>query len=174
MYHDLVWGLNLIAAQSPGMKDKHSVALFPTQTSEDRPPSFLTYQGISSSSKYKEEAWRLIDFICSKEGQIRLWKIGRFMPARKSAAESSEVQGDPAAKVAAKASLTMQAQPPVPQWNEVIPIVGDATQQALTKAKTPEEAFKVQKDYYARRHARSSRLRRRTRARSSTLCDPSP
>ena len=143
MYQDLVWGLNLIATLNPQMKDKHAVAIFPTQVGQDRAPSFLTYQGITSYSRHKEEAWRLIDFICAKEQQVRLYKAGRFTPARLSALDAPEVQSDPAAKVAGTAAKTMMPQPPIPQWNEIIPIVGDAAQQALTKARTPEEAFKA-------------------------------
>jgi multiple sugar transport system substrate-binding protein len=143
MYQDLVWGLNLIANQNAEMKDKHAVAIFPTQIGQDRAPSFLTFQGVTRYSKHKEEAWRLIDFICAKEQQVRLYKAGRFTPARLSALGSPDVQGDPAAKVAGEAAKTMMPQPPIPRWNEIVPVVGDAAQQALTKARTPEEAFRA-------------------------------
>lgn len=142
MFQSIVWAVDLVASENPKVKDKCAFAAFPSQTGKDVSPGFMFFLAMSPDTKYKEEAWKLMDYICSKEGQIKAYKIARFTPARKSAFESPDVQSDPFAQIAIKAADTVKPLPTIPQWNEIVNIIGDATQQALTKAKTPDAAFK--------------------------------
>jgi ABC-type glycerol-3-phosphate transport system substrate-binding protein len=146
MFQSIVWAADLVTIENPKMKDKFAFGTFPTQTGTDRSPQFMFYLAISPNSANKEAAWRLADFICSKAGQIKAYKIARFTPARKSAFESPEVQSDPFAKIAVKVAASVKPSPLIPQWSEILTVVGDAMQQALTKAKTPADAFKAAHD----------------------------
>jgi multiple sugar transport system substrate-binding protein len=141
MFQSIVWAIDLVASENPKIRDKVGFGPFPTQIGKSLSPQFMYYLGISADSKYPEEAWRLADYICSKEGQIKAYKIARFTPARRSSFESPEVQSDPYAQIAVKLAETIKPSPPIPQWSEIVNAVGDAMQQTLTKARTPEDAM---------------------------------
>ena len=146
MFQSIIWAADLVTTENPKIKGQFAFGLFPTQTGVDRSPQFMFYVGVNPNSANKEAAWRLADFMCSQAGQIKAYKIARFTPARRSVFESPDVQSDPFAKVAVKVANNVKPGPAIPQWNEIVNIIGDAMQQALTKAKTPADAFKAAHD----------------------------
>ncbi len=146
MFQSIVWAADLVATENPKIKGQFAFGLFPTQTGVDASPQFMFYIAVNPNSPNTEAAWRLADFMCNKQSQIKVFQISRYTPARKSSFESPEVQADPFGKIASKVAGSVKPGPTIPQWNEIVNIIGDAMQQALTKAKTPADASKAAHD----------------------------
>ncbi len=97
---------------------------------------------MSSNTKHPEEAWKLMKFITSKEMELKWFKDNRVLSSRKDVSgAASEVINDKYAKVIAEQLPHARLVPQIKEWPEIIDVVTDAVQEAISETKTPEEAI---------------------------------
>jgi multiple sugar transport system substrate-binding protein len=97
---------------------------------------------IASGSKHPEEAWKLIEFMTSQTIQDQYAKLS--LPIWKSSYDDPQVVSTAGAEVvaAAKSQLNdMILRPQVPAYNEASAALQLEIQNALTGAKTPQQAL---------------------------------
>lgn len=138
----ILWGLDQVFAENPAVKPVTSIAPFPKQ--QPNAPSLFQaiYNGISTTSKHPEEAWKFAEFWARPETMLSLYKSTRYGLVRPEIFNRPEVKADAYAQVQAKVNQHLKPPPTIPQWERVSKLIGDAMQRALTGAKTPEAAFK--------------------------------
>jgi ABC-type glycerol-3-phosphate transport system substrate-binding protein len=138
----ILWGVSQTLAENPAWSSSLLVAPFPKQM-PNAPSNFqVVYDTISTQSKNSEAAWELLQWFARPENQIALYKASRYAPSRRDVFVRPEIQNDPAARVLAVVNENLKPEPAIPQWEQINRIIGDAMQEALNQAKTPEVAMR--------------------------------
>lgn len=100
--------------------------------------------GITSASKYPEEAWKLLSYIVGAEGQTKMTELGLLLPSRKSVAESDVFLGStpPESNQIFLDELEFaRPLPMTPKYPEIEKVMNDQTDLVLTGEITAEDAL---------------------------------
>jgi multiple sugar transport system substrate-binding protein len=101
---------------------------------------------IPAKAKHPAEAWQLLQFLSSPESTTFLASLGLIIPALKAVAESPDFlqpNSVPAhRKVFVDALAYGKLDPEIPQWAEMITIIGNETDKLWLGKQTPEETGK--------------------------------
>jgi len=137
-------GVDQTLAQNPALKSSLLVAPTPKQVPNAGSNFQAMYDTISASSKYPDEAWKLLQWFGRPENQLALFKVSRYGPTRGDVFNLPEIATDPYGKVLGKVNENLKAGGCVtsPHWEQINKIMGDAMQQTLNGTKIPEVAFK--------------------------------
>lgn len=135
-------GADLVPSENPKMRERQAFATLPTNNGKiGATPITVALLGIGSNTKFKDEAWRLVEFLASKDSQVTMNKVARQGPARKDAVGALDLSRDPYTKANVDALPHARVYPHIPQWPQIADLIAQAFQEALTKAKTPKDAF---------------------------------
>ncbi|HET8524301.1 MAG TPA: sugar ABC transporter substrate-binding protein [Thermomicrobiales bacterium] len=101
---------------------------------------------IPAKAKHPDEAWKLLQFLSSVDSTTYLASLGLIIPALKAVAESPDFlqpNAKPAhRKVFVDALAYGKLDPEIPQWAEMITIIGNETDKLWLGQQTPDETGK--------------------------------
>src|SRR5207237_1451650 len=117
----------------PGMKDKWATAPMPAPVAADYPG--MSMAGGSSlvlfrSSKKKDAAWKLIEFLSEPAQQIRFYELTQDLPAHRDAWKAAAVANDPPLAAFREQLEHVAPLPRVPEWEQIATTIyedGEAT-----------------------------------------------
>lgn len=96
---------------------------------------------IGKNSKNPEAAWKLIQFLTSKEGEATLQAYNRI-PARKDVTDSDWAKKDPFAGLFVQQAQYGVPQPAYPSWPKISDLIGEGIDGVFQGQKTPEQVLK--------------------------------
>ncbi|MCX6142332.1 MAG: sugar ABC transporter substrate-binding protein [Ignavibacteriales bacterium] len=115
------------------------------------PSMDATYPGVSlplgtslvvfQHSRHKEAAWKLIEFLASREQSIALYRITGNLPPRKSAWEDSSLAHNPYVRAFYRQMQRLEPLPQVPEWEQIVIKLQLYVEYIATKTLTVEEAL---------------------------------
>lgn len=138
------WNLGEIRRRlPPELQDAWATAALPGPTG---PASGVSLAGGSSlvlfrSSKHKELAWQLIEFLSRPEQQARFYHLTGDLPARREAWADSSLAGDRYAAAFREQLSRVVPTPMVPEWEQVTVKLMNHTEAAVQGAEGPAEAL---------------------------------
>ncbi len=137
------WTVSIIDALNPALKAREVLRAAPMPVGKEKVTfAVMDFWGISAYTKHKDAAWSWVKFLTSKESTTKMFKDNGVTSSRIDVAESEIIKND---KFASVVSSQIPYGRPAPRFialNEVNDALIVATQQALIKQKTPEEAMK--------------------------------
>lgn len=115
------------------------------------PSMDTTYPGVSlplgtslaifRQSRHKQEAWKLIEFLASREQSIAFYRITGNLPPRKSAWEDSSLAHNPYIRAFYRQMQRLEPLPPVPEWEQIAIKLQLYVEYIATKTLTVDEAL---------------------------------
>jgi len=109
-----------------------------------------TYLSVFEQSKYKEEAWKFIEFLSKEENATEVYTVSGAAPGYLPALESEKVNkpdpffGDQVTLTEFKIAVEKgKSNPVVGDWMEISSIISDAVTEAILLEKTPQEALDI-------------------------------
>jgi len=136
------WTQTIVNSLNPDLKAFEVIRAAPMPYKRQRvTTAFLKAHMISASSRYPEEAWKLIKFLTSREIATKWFKDNGVTPSRKDVAEIPEIKNHPFASVVSAEVARARFEPLIPQWPQIVDAFTTATQEAITKQKSPEQAL---------------------------------
>lgn len=94
------------------------------------------------TSKHKEAAWKLIEFLSSTEQSIAFYRITGNLPPRQSAWKDSSLANNPYAAAFHTQLQRVDPLPPVPEWEQIVIRLQTYVEMIATRTKTPDQALK--------------------------------
>jgi len=132
---------NQIKEEAPSLK--YGVAAIPAGPTGARGTYGVTDSIIMfKNSKNKDEAWKLLDFLFTKEQRAKFTQGEGFLPVNKEEAKMDYYVNN--ADLAAFTALLPDARfaPVIPGWEEIAQITSDAMQKIYLGTVTPEQGLK--------------------------------
>lgn len=115
------------------------------------PSMDTTYPGVSlplgtslaifRRSRHKPEAWKLVEFLASREQSIAFYRITGNLPPRKSAWEDSSLAHNPYIRAFYRQMQRLEPLPQVPEWEQIVIKLQLYVEYVATKTLTVEEAL---------------------------------
>ncbi|MDP2887300.1 MAG: sugar ABC transporter substrate-binding protein [Ignavibacteria bacterium] len=115
------------------------------------PSMDTTYPGVSlplgtslaifRQSRHKEAAWKLVEFLASREQSIAFYRITGNLPPRKSAWEDSSLAHNPYIRAFYRQMQRLEPLPPVPEWEQIAIKLQLYVEYIATKTLTVDEAL---------------------------------
>jgi len=109
----------------------------------DAPGDSVTYGSslvIPHSSRHKQAAWALIEYLSRPGVQVRFYELLGDLPARRSAWENPVLKDDPKLR-AFRAQLDhMRPAPQVPEWEQIVNMMQDIAARAIAGQLTVDQA----------------------------------
>lgn len=115
------------------------------------PSMDTTYPGVSlplgtslvvfRQSRHKEAAWKLIEFLASREQSLALYRITGNLPPRKSSWEDSSLAHNPYVRAFYRQMQRLEPLPQVPEWEQIVIKLQLYVEYIATKTLTVEEAL---------------------------------
>jgi multiple sugar transport system substrate-binding protein len=115
------------------------------------PSMDTTYPGVSlplgtslaifRRSRHKQEAWKLVEFLASREQSIAFYRITGNLPPRKSAWEDSSLAHNPYIRAFYRQMQRLEPLPPVPEWEQIAIKLQLYVEYIATKTLTVDEAL---------------------------------
>ena len=112
----------------------------------DGPTSGFSLGGGSSlamfqTSRRKDAAWRLIEFLCEPRQQARFYELARALPPRKSVWQATGLQSDRYAGAFYEQLQRVRPTPKVPEWERIATKVFEAAESAIAGNRSADEAL---------------------------------
>lgn len=128
---------------SPSMQGSWGCAPLPGPTGE---ASGVSMAGGSSlvlfrSSKHKDAAWRLVEFLSRPAQQARFYRLCGDLPAREEAWRDSSIAGDRNLAAFQRQLEHVAPWPMVPEWEEICIRLQDHAERAVRGGVTPDSAL---------------------------------
>jgi multiple sugar transport system substrate-binding protein len=96
---------------------------------------------ISQSSRQKHAAWKLIEYLCAPEQQIRFHHLTGDLPAHKKAWEDSSITENPYVQAFWQQLQWLSAPPKIPEWERIATKIAQYSEAAVRADTTPAEAL---------------------------------
>ncbi len=93
------------------------------------------------SSKHKEAAWRLIEFLSRPEQQVRFFNLTGDLPAHKKAWSDPGLNADPMIQAFWDQLQHVVPTPKIPEWEQIATRIWERTEAAIRGAETPADAM---------------------------------
>jgi multiple sugar transport system substrate-binding protein len=128
---------------APGLQNEWMTAPLPSMDT--------TYPGVSlplgtslaifRQSRHKQAAWKLVEFLASREQSIAFYRITGNLPPRKSAWEDSSLAHNPYIRAFYRQMQRLEPLPPVPEWEQIAIKLQLYVEYIATKTLTVDEAL---------------------------------
>lgn len=137
------WTMPIVNNINPKLKANEVLEVAPIPYGPKQVTSaWLSAWVMSSNTKYPKEAWKLMEFITSKDMELKWFKDNSVLSSRKDVSGAApEILNDKYAKVIASQLSYARLVPQIAEWPEIIDTVTEAVQKAISETKTPEEAI---------------------------------
>lgn len=135
--------ISIVDQLNPSLKAPEVLKCAPLPVGKNKVTfSQMDFWGISANTKVKEEAWGFVKYLTSKEVQTKFFIDNGVTSARIDVGESELIKNNKFGNVISEQIPYGKAMPMFIGMNEVNDAIIIATQEALTKQKTPEAALK--------------------------------
>jgi multiple sugar transport system substrate-binding protein len=135
--------ISIVDALNPNLKAREVLRVAPLPVGKKNVTfAQIDFWGISRSTKIKAAAWDWIKYLTSKDVQIKFFKDNGVTSARNDVGESDLIKNDKFGGVISAQIPHGKAMPMFIGMTEVNDAIIVATQEAMTKQKTPEAAMK--------------------------------
>lgn len=94
------------------------------------------------SSKHKQAAWKLIEYLTSVERSIEFYRITGNLPPRQSAWKDSSLSGNPYIGAFYRQLQRVDPLPQIPEWEQIVIRLQTYVEYLATGTMTPEQAMK--------------------------------
>jgi len=134
------WNVYEIKQRFPSLSNRWAVALLPAnknRASNAGGSSLVIFR----SSKDKEAAWKLIEFLSTTEIQRDFYKASFDLPAVKEAWADSSLLGDPNMRAFYKQLESAKPFPRIPEWEQIADKMGQWIEAAVWGRYTLDEAL---------------------------------
>jgi multiple sugar transport system substrate-binding protein len=130
---------------APSRQDAWDTAPLPAPGPEAGAPGVSLAGGSSlavfASSKRKDEAWKLVEYLSRKETQLRFYALSGDLPARVDAWEEPALKGDRKAHAFAVQLRYVKPMPKVPEWESITTRVIDHLEDVIRGKAGLDEAL---------------------------------
>jgi multiple sugar transport system substrate-binding protein len=145
MYITGPWNIGEFRRRIPAeLQDKWMTAPLPGP--DEKTPGVSLAGGsslaIASSSRAKEAAWKLIEYLSEPAQQLAFYRLTGDLPARVEAWNDTAFTGNPYAKAFYQQLKAVKAPPKVPQWEQIAMKVQDYAEIASRETLSPSDALK--------------------------------
>ncbi|MGH2570651.1 MAG: sugar ABC transporter substrate-binding protein [bacterium] len=93
------------------------------------------------SSRHKDAAWRLVEFLSRPEQQVRFWRLTGDLPARREAWESAELTEEPRVRAFREQLERVEPMPKILEWEQIASKIRERAELAARGAASPAEAL---------------------------------
>jgi ABC-type glycerol-3-phosphate transport system substrate-binding protein len=141
------WTAPIVDGLNPDLNAFETLRVAPIPVAEGVTPEFVTTAWLSAwvinpNTEHPEAAWELVKFLTAKEQEEQWFDDARVTSSRIDVSEEYEpLLTDPFAQAIAGQLPQATFVPQITEWPQVIEAVNTAAQEAITGAKTPEEAL---------------------------------
>jgi multiple sugar transport system substrate-binding protein len=136
------WSPGIIQAINPSMKAREVLRFAAVPYKKAKATAINAgYHVIAKNTRHPEEAWRFVNFLGSMEAQKRAYEVNGWIMGRRDTNAWIKAKGDPFDRVMIDELPTARFFPLTPKWPEISDVLAVALQEALTGAKTPEQAL---------------------------------
>lgn len=140
------WTISIVNNLNPALNAPEVFRCAPLPVGKEKITfAVADFWGISAFTKNKEAAWDWVKYLTSRDVTIKMFRDNGVTSSRKDVAESDIIKKDKFASVISSQIPYARTAPRFMGWSEVNDALIVATQEALTKQKTPEEAIKEAK-----------------------------
>ncbi|MGH8213485.1 MAG: sugar ABC transporter substrate-binding protein [Rhodanobacteraceae bacterium] len=95
---------------------------------------------IPCTSRYKDAAWALIEYLSRERVQQRLYELQGDLPPRRSAWRSAALNDDPKLHAFREQLERLSPAPPVPEWEQIVNMMQDTAARAIAGQLTIDQA----------------------------------
>jgi multiple sugar transport system substrate-binding protein len=95
---------------------------------------------IPRSSRHKDAAWTLIEYLSRPEVQVHFYELLGDLPARRSSWESPVLKNDPKLSAFRAQLEHMRPAPQVPEWEQIVNMMQDVAARAIAGQLTIDQA----------------------------------
>ena len=109
----------------------------------DGPGDSVTYGSslvIPRSSRHKQAAWILIEYLSRPEVQVRFYELLGDLPARRSAWNNAVLKGDPKLRAFRAQLERMRPAPQVPEWEQIVNMMQELAARVIAGQLTIDQA----------------------------------
>ncbi len=127
----------------PELQDKWMTAPLPGPE-EGKPGASLaggSSLAIASSSRSKDAAWRLVEFLSEPAQQLVFYRLTGDLPARREPWSDTTFTNNPYARAFYTQLNTVMAPPKIPQWEQIAMKVQDYAEIASRETMSPRDAL---------------------------------
>jgi multiple sugar transport system substrate-binding protein len=137
------WTAPIVNKINPDLRAFDVLKAYPLPVKKKRATAiWLSSWIIGPNTKHPNEAWELVKFISSKEMELKWFQDNRVTSSRKDVSGvAPEILNDKFAKVIAAELPYGKVEPQIKEWPEIMDTFTGAVQEALTEAKTPDQAL---------------------------------
>jgi multiple sugar transport system substrate-binding protein len=96
---------------------------------------------ISKSSRQKDAAWKLIEYLCAPEQQIRFHRLTGDLPAHKEAWADSSITENPYVKAFWEQLQWLSPPPKIPEWERIATKIAQHSEAVVREDTTPDKAL---------------------------------
>jgi multiple sugar transport system substrate-binding protein len=137
------WTVSIVDALNPALNARETLRVAPLPVGKKKVTfAQIDYWGISKSTKVKNVAWNFLKYLTSKDVQIKFFKDNGVTSSRNDVGESPLIKNDKFGGTISAQIPYGKAMPMFIGMTEVNDAIIVATQEAMTKQKTPEQAMK--------------------------------
>ncbi len=135
--------ISIVDALNPSLKARDVLRVAPLPVGKKKATfAQIDFWGISSYTKNKEAAWEFVKYLTSKDVQIKFFKDNGVTSGRIDVGESELIKNDKFGGAISAQIPYGKAMPMFIGMTEVNDAIIVATQEAMTKQKTPEQAMR--------------------------------
>lgn len=135
------WMMGAVENDGKMAKDAYGVFVMPTKVTS---ASFIggSNLGVFKSTKNRDAAWKLVDFLTQAPNQVEWFKTVGDLPSVKAAVDDPAVSGDPKFKVFTTQLATAFAPPSVGTWQQIAAQFDSAVEKVTKTGADPAAALK--------------------------------
>jgi multiple sugar transport system substrate-binding protein len=144
MYISGPWNLGEFARRlPPEMQSAWATAPLPGPDEDGRRVSVAGGSSLVlfRSSRHKDEAWRVIEYLSRPEQQIAFYRLCGDLPAREEAWQDSALAADPKMGTFGEQLERVVSTPKIPEWEQIAIRVQECAEQAVRGAVEPDSAL---------------------------------
>ncbi len=129
------------ASGKPDFKDKYNVMVMPKK---EQSASFVggSNLGVFTSSKNRDSAWKLVQFLTEPATQVDWFKASTDLPSVQAAWDDPALSSDAKLAVFGEQLKTAYAPPSIATWEEVATKLDNAIEEVCVSGLDPETALK--------------------------------
>ena len=124
----------------PSQQDDWSTAPLPGPGGPGDSVAYGSSLVIPRSSRHKDAAWSLIEYLSRPQVQQRFYDLLGDLPPRRSAWRSAALEGDPKLRAFREQLERLSPTPQVPEWEQIVNMMQDVAARAIDGQLTIDQA----------------------------------
>ena len=138
------WNLGEFRRRLPDdMQDAWATAAFPGPSGASSGVSLAGGASLAvfQSSRHKDAAWRLVEYLAQPEQQLRFYELTGDLPARRETWQSSALANDAQLRAFGEQVKRVRSTPKIPEWELIATRVQERVEMAVRGAVSPDSVL---------------------------------